>query len=855
MTMKPSTVVVRTVVVLGMLGAAWFHEGTPVVAQSGITITSPVVNAVLRAGPDYATDTLGDPWDFSNRTDVALDPAQIDGFSAPGQNDGGSGFSVAGGLAGGTLTNTRLGYTNGSNFYLLQRPYYTTVNPGRTGRRFPIDPAVYSKLAFKMTSGSSNQFPRVYWFHNELGDPAGDASGSRLVPENNLPAPSGTNIFVVDLNKTGSNYFNGVTWGAGAVKGFAMFPNSSQVGYPVQFDWVRLTPADTHPAVANLHITWTGTSSNVTIQVVDASNTTLTVATGVNGLSYDWNYGVLPPGAYTLKVGTASRAFTINTPPSIQITDPDETGGDDFATAVLANAWDMADQHDVVHQNVNIVDHLLAPSFSNGLFTATSDGTTPDGQNGDPQVYLLSNQSDANTTDIVNTQRYHRLTFSLLVDRAFDLGLGSVARVFWGSASSTSNMGGTPYDLTTSKDVLTWPGTNTYTIDLATLTTAPDGGLVPVNATPWTARNVRHFRIDPFEFPGQTTFHMGPVRLAADDETTSNRFTIRFTGTDPDNTGDTVALYYDTDRNAGAGLTLIASGISLGAGQYIWNTSQVPAGTYYIYAVATDGLNAVGQYSSGPVKVSSLVAPSNGFIALDTPSSGQTVTSAFEVGGWALDQAAPSGTGVDAVQFYVFPNAGAAAGVYIGTGSYGQTRTDVGSIFGTQFNNSGFHFTITGMGPGNYVLGVYAHSTVTNAFSIVKTVPFTVNANALMSIDVPAAEMTITSPTFGVSGWAIDRAIEGISPSGTGVDTLHVYAYPNPGSGQPAIFLGVASVGIARSDVAGIYGPRYNNCGYVLQVDRAATGLTPGVYSIVPVAHSTASNSFNNLAVVRVTIQ
>jgi hypothetical protein len=253
------------------------------------------------------------------------------------------------------------------------------------------------------------------------------------------------------------------------------------------------------------------------------------------------------------------------------------------------------------------------------------------------------------------------------------------------------------------------------------------------------------------------------------------------------------------------------------------------------------------------VKVVSYTAPSNGFIALDTPNNGQTVTSAFEVGGWALDQAAVSGTGVDAVQFYVFPNAGADPGVYIGTGSYGSTRTDVGAIFGAQFNNSGFHFTITGMGPGNYVLGVYAHSTVTNSFSIVKTVPFTVNANALMSIDVPAAEMTITTPTFGVSGWAIDRAIAGLSPTGTGVDTIHVYAYPNPGSGQPAIFLGVASMNIARSDVAGIYGSRYTNCGYVLQVTKAS--LAPGVYSIVPVAHSTASNSFNNLAIVRVTIQ
>jgi hypothetical protein len=38
-------------------------------------------------------------------------------------------------------------------------------------------------------------------------------------------------------------------------------------------------------------------------------------------------------------------------------------------------------------------------------------------------------------------------------------------------------------------------------------------------------------------------------------------------------------------------------------------------------------------------------------------------------------------------------------------------------------------------------------------------------------------------------------------------------------------------------------------------VDRAALGLTPGVYSIAVISHSTVSGSFNNLAVVRVTLQ
>ena len=61
---------------------------------------------------------------------------------------------------------------------------------------------------------------------------------------------------------------------------------------------------------------------------------------------------------------------------------------------------------------------------------------------------------------------------------------------------------------------------------------------------------------------------------------------------------------------------------------------------------------------------------------------------------------APSGTGVDAVQFFVFPNDGAAPGVFIGQGSYGWPRADVGADSARSSPTSGYHFTITGLGPG-----------------------------------------------------------------------------------------------------------------------------------------------------------
>ena len=312
-----------------------------------------------------------------------------------------------------------------------------------------------------------------------------------------------------------------------------------------------------------------------------------------------------------------------------------------------------------------------------------------------------------------------------------------------------------------------------------------------------------------------------------------------------------VAAYGSSRPDIGAifGSQFTNSGYSLATG------TSLTAGSYTIQAYAHNALTN----SFDALKLANilLTAPTtNPFISVDTPAPGATVTSAFEVGGWALDAGAPSGTGVDTVQFYVqLPGTGA-PGVFIGNGSYGSARTDVAAIFGSRFTNSGYHFTITGLGPGSATLNVYARSTVTGGFTMLRSVPFTVSATALMSIDVPSAEQTITSSTFSVDGWSIDRNVESTAIPGSGVDQLHVYAYPNPGTtGGAPIFLGVAAVGVNRPDVGAIYGSRYNTSGYHLTVDRAAAGLAPGVYNIVVHSHSTVTGSFNNVALVRVTLQ
>ena len=108
-------------------------------------------------------------------------------------------------------------------------------------------------------------------------------------------------------------------------------------------------------------------------------------------------------------------------------------------------------------------------------------------------------------------------------------------------------------------------------------------------------------------------------------------------------------------------------------------------------------------------------------------------------------------------------------------------------------------------------------------------------ASTLIAIDTPSSNATITG-SFLIGGWAIDPS----SVSGTGIDAIHVYAYPNPGSGQSPIFLGVAAYGGYRPDVANAFGFSGSSAmaygGYNL-----ATSLTPGYYMVVVFARSSAT--------------
>ena len=83
---------------------------------------------------------------------------------------------------------------------------------------------------------------------------------------------------------------------------------------------------------------------------------------------------------------------------------------------------------------------------------------------------------------------------------------------------------------------------------------------------------------------------------------------------------------------------------------------------------------------------------------------------------------------------------------------------------------------------------------------------------------------------------------------GTGVATVHVWAFPTTGAAP--IFLGAANMGVQRPDIAAYFGnPALASAGFGL-----SAFLPPGTYDITAYAFSTVANAFNHQHSSRVTV-
>jgi len=237
------------------------------------------------------------------------------------------------------------------------------------------------------------------------------------------------------------------------------------------------------------------------------------------------------------------------------------------------------------------------------------------------------------------------------------------------------------------------------------------------------------------------------------------------------------------------------------------------------------------------------------WMSLDNPVTNGTSRTSVRVEGWAIDLGAASGTGVSTIHVWAAP-AGGGAGIFLGAATYGIARPDVGTAFGSsRFTNSGYSLLAT-LSPGTYTITAYMLSTVTGTFnrqasaSNVKVS----DSNAQLAIDSPANGSTRLRP-FSIAGWAADTG----AATGTGIDTIHIWAFPV--GGGPQFFLGAATYGLSRPDVGAFLGnSRFNNSGYALTVS-SSNMPSPGTYDLQVYGRSTVTGSFSVMRVVRVIVQ
>jgi glucose/arabinose dehydrogenase len=141
----------------------------------------------------------------------------------------------------------------------------------------------------------------------------------------------------------------------------------------------------------------------------------------------------------------------------------------------------------------------------------------------------------------------------------------------------------------------------------------------------------------------------------------------------------------------------------------------------YLFAVYAM-MHATGTFDI--VKTVNVRIRSSMLLAIDAPAANSTVDRTFLVGGWAINTAAASGIGIDALHVWALDPSGSYS--FIGAVTTFSNRADVGTAFGAQFTQSGYTIIGTLPSAGNWFVLVYPHNALTGQFEPPVGVPITV---------------------------------------------------------------------------------------------------------------------------------
>jgi hypothetical protein len=543
-----------------------------------LTVTAPPAGlSLISAGNDYATQVIGDAWDMNNTQDVDTDEA----IGSPTQSFSGGLFNVVDTVA-----------ACGTGVFPSFMGYGTTTVATARGQLYPIDTSVYRYFTMKMkaTGGATAQNNQVFYFKD--GDSRG---GTNLLGATSLKSisPNQWTYVTWDLYTESSN----LPWTSlPYVEGIEVIPCNG--GSPnIQFDWIRITAPPSAGQSFNVIWTDTGGTTTHTITAIDGDGARYQFATGQSGSSYSADFSRLAPGDYHVEVkrdadnATALSAGVVhvNFPPQVNIASPSVRGEQSKSYALTQQGVQWA-------VPMSAADFQALPNFTGVTYANPSFPGSFSGRptNNDPEFIMKTPAGH-----LINASLYRSACFTQEVFGPRSVGLGSVARLFWGPNSS---------NVSTTTDIILGTGLVEYCLpDLADAAAVP---LVGGGPSTWTG-NLGYFRMDPDEFspPGgcntpQTCHDVRLDSIILSPFAAANpSYTINLTVTDPDYaSGGSIQIFLDPDTVFGNGNEIPVATVPYTIGSYNLVADQkIPNGTYHLVLLANDAFNSVAQYAGGKI--------------------------------------------------------------------------------------------------------------------------------------------------------------------------------------------------------------------------------------------------------------
>ncbi|MBX7144301.1 MAG: hypothetical protein K1X79_07600 [Oligoflexia bacterium] len=347
------------------------------------------------------------------------------------------------------------------------------------------------------------------------------------------------------------------------------------------------------------------------------------VALSATGYVTSLSAPTLVQASTTLKVGN----------PGLSFIQPDKRGGIDFAQSVLGDPWNMNSSADID----NFTNVSSASIFSHGSLTDPA-GNAVEGDflraynvsgNGDAQ-YVPLNFDSAHPID---TTRFVNLCFAGW-NKTETNNFNSVMRAIWHDASASGSSGYKDGD-----DIIGFKRNAEYCLDLrSTLDTRVEPPLADGAPNPWTSLSsgVNLLRIDMNESTDSDYYSViDYIHLRSDHEANTQYAIV----VDAD-LSQSVTLYYNSSASTSGG-TLIGT---LAGGRntniYLWDTSALTEGTYYIYGTAAKDSYTLPVLAEGRVVVShsrsqDSTAP---LLVCERPGNSYTFDTSLEVAGYAMDE-------------------------------------------------------------------------------------------------------------------------------------------------------------------------------------------------------------------------